>query len=88
MHMKLNKNFIVHSENGQTLLAPTAEAGFSGIVRGNKTLGAILGLLENEITEAEIVRALGERFEADDGVIQADVASVLEQLRGIGAIDE
>ena len=86
--MKLNRHFIVHSDGGETLLVPTAEADFSGIVRGNKTFGTILGLLENEITQEEIVRALCERFEADEGVIEADVAEILEQLRSVSALDE
>ena len=86
--MKLNKNYIVHTENGETLLVPTAEAEFSGIVRGNKTLAMILELLEKETTREEIIRALSERFEADEGVIEADVDRTLARLIGIGAVDE
>ena len=86
--MKLNENFIVHIDNGETLLAPTAEAAFSGIVRGNKTVGAILTMLEKGATREEIIGSLKDRFEADDGVIEADVDGALEQLRSIGAIDE
>ena len=86
--MKLKDTFIVHTESGETLLVPTAEASFSGIVRGNKTLGAILTLLEQETTREEIIRSLGERFEADDGVIDDDVDKTLARLREIDAIDE
>lgn len=85
--MKLNENFIVHTENGETLLVPTAEASFFGIVRGNKTLGVILGCLESGAARDEIVRTLNDRFEADDGEIENDVDAVLAQLREIGAID-
>lgn len=85
--MKLNENFIVHTENGETLLVPTAEASFSGVVRGNKTLGVILGCLENGATRDEIIRELDDRFEAEDGEIENDVDSVLARLREIGAID-
>ena len=86
--MKLNKNYLVHIEDGTTLLVPTAEAEFSGIIRGNKTLAAILALLQEEIDRDEIVRRLGERFEADDGVIEADVCATLNKLIEIGAVDE
>ncbi len=86
--MKLNENFIVHVEDGTTLLVPTAEAQFSGIVRGNKTLAAILELLQEETTREEIVQKLSERFDAADGVIEADVTSTLGQLIEIGAVDE
>ena len=86
--MKLNEHFIVHTEGDDVLLVPTAEADFSGIVRGNKTLSAILRLLEQETSRTEIITALQERFDADDGVIEDDVDSTLEKLRSIGAIDE
>lgn len=86
--MKLNPNFIVHRDDCETLLVPTAQADFSGIVRGNRTLGAILDLLQNDVSEEEIIFALSDRFDADDGVIENDVSSVLEQLRSVGAIDE
>ncbi len=32
--MKLNKNFILHVAEGETLLVPTGDAAFSGIIRG------------------------------------------------------
>ena len=86
--MKLNENYFVHTDGGETLLVPTAGASFSGIVRGNKTLGAILTLLESGTTQDEIVRALSEQFEADDGIIEADVAATLARLREIGAVDD
>lgn len=86
--MKLNENFIVHTENDETLLVPTAEASFSGIVRGNKTLSLILAFLEKGTTRDEIVRSLKERFDAPDGEIEADVDKTLANLREIGAIDE
>ena len=88
MAMKLNEHFIVHTDDGETLLVPTAEAGFSGIVRGNRTLGAILDLLSSEVTEEEIIFALSDRFDADEGVIEQDVRATLQKLRSIGAIDE
>lgn len=37
--MKLNKNFIVHKSGKNTVIVPTDDAGFSGIVKGNNTLG-------------------------------------------------
>ncbi len=86
--MKLNKNFILHVAGGETVLVPVGNASFSGIVRGNKTLGAVLGLLEKETTEAEIVAAMKQRFDAPEDVIARDVKKALEGLRKIGALDE
>ncbi len=86
--MKLKKEFIVHNTAGESLLVPTGRADFSGLVRGNKTLGVILDLLKKETTEAEIVAAMAARFDAPEEVIARDVGKALAELRGIGAIDE
>ena len=85
--MKLSKDFILHINDGETVLVPTGNAKFSGIVRGNKTLGAVLELLQNETTEEEIVAAMKARFDAPEDVIVRDVKKALEGLEKIGAID-
>jgi hypothetical protein len=86
--MKLNKDFLLHNSGSESILVPTGNAGFSGVVRGNKTLGAVLELLKEETTEAEIITALKSRFDAPEGVIEKDVAKALAELRRIGALDE
>ena len=86
--MKLNKDFLLHNTGSESILVPTGNAGFSGVVRGNKTLGAVLELLKEETTEAEIITALKSRFDAPEGAIEKDVAKALAELRKIGALDE
>ena len=86
--MKLNKEFLLHNFGDESILVPTGSAGFSGMVKGNQTLGAILELLKEETTEQKIVEALKSRFDAPDGAIEADVAKALSELRRIGALDE
>ena len=86
--MKLNKEFLLHTVGSESVLVPTGRADFFGVVRGNKTLGAILELLKEGTTEAEIVAELKSRFQAPDGEIEKDVAKTLTALRGIGALDE
>ena len=86
--MKLNKNFIRHVSGDESLLAATADADFSGVLRGNSTTGMILELLEYNVERDDIVAELRTRFEAPEGVIEKDVDKVLNQLRKIGALDE
>ena len=86
--MKLNQEFLVHNTTGESLLVPTGKAPFSGIVRGNRTLGVLFSLLEKETTENELVSAMKERFQAPEGAIEEDVARMLSELRRIGALDE
>ena len=86
--MKLNTNFIKHTIDGQTVVVPTAGAGFSGLVQGNKSVAVILECLENEVTEDEIVAELDKRFSGDKEQMMADVRDVVTKLKEIGAIDE
>ena len=86
--MKLNKEFLLHNTGSESILVPSGSAGFSGVVRGNKTLGAVLELLKEETTETEMISVLKNRFDAPDGAVEKDVAKVLAELRRIGALDE
>lgn len=86
--MKLKKEFIPHETGSESLLIPTGGAGFSGLVKGNKTLGVILGLLTEDTTEEKIIAAMKERFDAPEEVIAADLQKALSALCKIGALDE
>ena len=88
MNMKLKKEFIIHHTDSDSLLVPTGTAGFAGLVKGNRTLGAILELLKEDTTEAEIVAAMKARFDAPEETIARDVKKALTELRGVKAIEE
>ena len=85
--MKLNKDFLLHNIGDETVLVPTGKAEFSGIVRGNKTLGAVMELLKTDTTETAIVDAMCEQFDAPRNVIEQDARRVLDELQKIGALD-
>ena len=85
--MKLKKEFITHDTGDESLLVPIGGAAFSGLVKGNKTLGAILELLKEDTTEEGIVAAMRARFDGPEEKIAADVRKALDALRKIGAID-
>ena len=86
--MKLKDEFIAHETGVESLLVPTGAAGWAGVVRGNRTLGAILELLKTDTDEDSVVAAMRERFDAPDGAVERDVARALDELRKIGALDE
>ena len=86
--MKLKKEFIIHDTGSESLLVPAGGAGFSGLVKGNKTLGSILALLKEDTTEEAVIAAMKQRFDAPEAVITADVKKALLELRKIGALDE
>ena len=86
--MKLKDEFITHDTASESLLVPTGAAEWAGIVRGNRTLEAILLLLRQQTTEEEVVVAMRERYDAPEDAIERDVAYLLGELRRIGALDE
>ena len=86
--MRLKKEFIIHNTDSESLLVPTGAARFSGLVKGNKTLGVILDLLKDDTTEADIVAVMKARFNAPEEIITRDVDKAISELLKIGAIDE
>jgi len=86
--MKLNAGFLLHTAGDQTILVPAGGTEFSGVVQGNKTLRAILELLQTETTEDGIAQELAARFDAPEDTIRKDVRKALDELRKIGALDE
>ena len=86
--MKLRDDFIVHNTQDDSMIVSTGASGFSGLVRGNRTFGAIVEILKNEVSEEDIVKALCDRFDADESKVSADVKKTLDTLRRIGALDE
>ena len=86
--MKLNSEFLYHENNGEVYLVPSGRAEFSGVVKGNKTFGEILGLLREDTTEQKIIDTLRKEYDdAAEDVIERDVHKAVESLRSIGAIE-
>ena len=85
--MKLKSSFLSHNTSDESYLVPTSDVSFSGMVKGNKTLGAIIELLKEDTTEEEVVKKMRERFDAPEGVIEKDVKHVIEELNKIGALE-
>ena len=86
--MKLNSGFISHDDGEQKLLVSTGATKFSGLVRSNPTAGFIIECLEKETTEDEIIAKMQKKWDVSDEIARRDVRKVVEQLRGIGAIDK
>ena len=86
--VKLSKDFVLHITGDDVVLAPVGGASFSGIVRGNAALGAVLTLLQTETTEKEIVAGMKARFDAPEEVLEKDVSHILSELKKIGAVEE
>ena len=87
--MKVKSDFIIHNRENESLLVSTGASDFNGLVRGNKIFGDIVGLMEEDTTEDQIVASMLERYDdATEEQVRRDVVRVIAELRGIGALDE
>lgn len=86
--MKLNKDFITHETDGEQVMVALGNSSFSGVVRSNKTAAFIVDMLKNDVTREDIIKAMLEKYDAEEAVIAKDVDGVIAKLKGIGAIDE
>jgi len=86
--MKLKPDFVPMDIDETSYLVPVGGISFQGVVRGNETAGAILKCLREETTVEDIAAALCKEFNAPREEIAADVAEIVAQLRGIGALEE
>ncbi len=86
--MKLKDTFITQDIDGTQFMVAVGETSFTGIVKSNKTAAFIVDRLKEETTKAQIVDAMCAKYDAPRDRIEADVETVLNKLRGIGALDE
>lgn len=88
--MRIKEGFVLHQIGGEHMAVATGKAAkdFTGFVRNNETAGYIFELLQQETTEAAIVDAMCERYDADREVIAKDVAAIVEKIRAAGFLDE
>jgi hypothetical protein len=86
--MKLKSDFITQDIEDTQFLVPLGGESFQGIVRSNKTAAFIVDCLKEETTAEAIVDAMCEKYDAPRATIAADVAEILDTLRGIHALEE
>ena len=84
--MKLSDQFIVHTTDDETLLVPVGGSDFSGIVRGNRTLAAILECLKEDVNEEEILSAMKERYDAPEEILLRDIKEAIDKLNSVKAL--
>ncbi len=86
--MRLKDGFITHVTGGEQIMVGTGSVSFAGLVRSNSTAAFIVDMLKADTTKADIVDAMEAVYDAPREVLEKDVESILEKLRGIGALNE
>ncbi len=86
--MKLSKDFILYKTDEEVILVAIDGTKFSGLIKGNNIFGDLLDLLREKTSEADLIAAMRERYDAPEGAIEKAVRDALEQLRAVGALEE
>ena len=88
--MRLKKHYEIMSVEGQMFAVPVEsdDGSFSGMIKLNKTAAAIFELLQNEVSEADIVDTMSTRFDVPKDVLTADVQMAVSLMRNKGLLDE
>lgn len=80
--MKLKDEIVLGNIDGKDFAIATGSLSqkFQGLINNNPTANFIFTLLKTEQTEDSIVKAMLEKYDADESVIRADVRELLAQL--------
>lgn len=88
--MRIVPGFVVRQISGETIAIPAGPAAreLSGLLALNGSGQFLFDLLQNEQTEASLVRAMLDTYEIDEATARADVAEFVEILRSSGVLQE
>ena len=86
--MKLKEDFITQNIDGTQFLVAMGGEEFSGIVHSNETVASYVVCRKEKTTMDAIVAAMAARYDAPGETIAADVAEIINTLRGIHALEE
>lgn len=88
--MKLNENYVCRTIGDVTVLLPVerGEGIQQPLVCHNKTASFLARCLEEEISEADLVRVVMEHFEGSYEDVAMGISGFLNVLREAGALDE
>lgn len=85
--MKLKENFVTQEMDGEQIMV-AVDGAFAGMVRSNATAAFIVDCLKTETTPEAVLDAMCRQYDAPREVMVVGIEKVLNQLRGIGALDE
>ena len=86
--MKVNEGFVLTSVAGSDLIVATGKATktLNGYITINQTARVMWDLLEKGCSEQELVGAILEKYDIDEGTARRDVCAFVEKLKNAGVI--
>ncbi len=87
--MKIKEGFIKKNVGGAEVVVAVGEAsvGFNAMITLNGSAAYLWTLLENEVTEEELVAAMTEKYDIDADTARKDITVFLDKARSAGVIE-
>ncbi len=88
--MQVSKDYLLRTIAGETILIPSGAAAqkFNGLVTVN-SIGAFIWDALSQPTDLDtLVNRITEEYEVDAETARRDAEAFLEELRGIGALED
>ena len=87
--MKIKEGFIKKNVGGADVVVAVGEAsvGFNAMITLNGSAAYLWTLLENEVTEEELVTAMTEKYDIDADTARKDISAFLDKARSAGVIE-
>lgn len=86
--MKLKDTFVTFGDEHSVMMVSSDSSDFSGVLKGNGTVGFILGLLKTDTDKEGIVSSVLAEYDVSRAVAEQDADRVIETLRSINALEE
>lgn len=87
--MKIEKSFVLREIAGEYIIVPTGNTAldFNGLITVNEVGMFLWNLLQNEVTEEDLICRTMEEYEVDRETVKGDIEEFLEKLRVSGILD-
>lgn len=87
--MKVKDGFMLREVAGHWVALPLAEhvVEFNGIMSLSESGAMIWRMMEQEVTEDQIVSAIKAEYDADEATIRKDVKEFIEAMKEKGLLD-
>ena len=88
--MKIKDGFMLREVASQAMVVAVGEASknFNGIIRLNSTGKFLWELMQNDISEQELVEKMISEYDVDEDTAKKDIDVYLEILRGADLLEK
>ncbi|MBE5956970.1 MAG: PqqD family protein [Lachnospiraceae bacterium] len=80
--MRINKEFVLREIAGDYVIIPTGQTvlEFNGLITVNEVGVSIWNMLQNEVTEDDLVRGILDEYEVEEEVAREDIREFIHTL--------